>query len=728
MKIDSFNAQAGMKLAKDIILPGGGILFPRTHLLTDSDIDLIMRKGIIEIEIHGENEPEEIPEITPPPQSVSDTPNVNAFIKVRIEKSGMIAQLIIEPFSAVNPGILSKELLTKALSDSRVTFGIDEAALDKVVTQWEKQPRRYELKNAAAGLPAQPGQEGDINMVVQHLQKANEIEAVKNAQNFWQVEHILLEYERIDPGKVIAIKDPPIPPKPGKNVFGETLKTSEIVPGNVLIDGGAGYSSDNDQIIAQITGICYRIGNKVGVLPLTFDGSFVIETQPNQMEAILKLLAAGEGGSLPKLTEITSELTKMGIIFGIKKEVLHDLAVLLKNGRYSSEPILIAEGLAPVNGKDGYLEFFFSTETSLKPKVNPDGSVDYKNVDIIHTVKEGTPLCKVSPPTPGSIGKDIYGHDIPFKPGNSVKLPLGQNTAIKNGESNVLCATKDGIVKFNGSTVDVFEGYVIAGNVDFSTGNVKYEKSVAVQGDIKSGFIVECGGDLQVDGIIEDCKLTIGGNILCKYGFVGQGKGIIEAKGDVNLGFMKNQTVKSRKSVNIAKEALSSTIYSRQAIIIHGSPISVAGGTLIARDCIVLNTVGNQSGIKTHLEIGLDYVLEEELKSLDAHSAELLENQSHIMQASNKPISTKSESTKYPSITSNLRDLMAKYDEKLKILEQRRNTILNRLYHYENIYIRIERSAMPGTLIKIGERHLFLKEELIGPKTITFANHEIKII
>ena len=88
----------------------------------------------------------------------------------------------------------------------------------------------------------------------------------------------------------------------------------------------------------------------------------------------------------------------------------------------------------------------------------------------------------------------------------------------------------DGFVRYVNSTIEVSEGLVIAGDVDFSTGHIKYGKNVVISGDIKSGFNVECVGDLQVNGTIEDSKVTIGGNLLCRMGFVGQGKGLIDAK------------------------------------------------------------------------------------------------------------------------------------------------------------------------------------------------------
>jgi hypothetical protein len=50
------------------------------------------------------------------------------------------------------------------------------------------------------------------------------------------------------------------------------------------------------------------------------------------------------------------------------------------------------------------------------------------------------------------------------------------------------------------------------------------------------------------------------------------------------------------------------------------------------------------------------------------------------------------------------------------------------MYHLNEAYIKIDHSAMPGTLFKFGERHFLVKEEIIGPKMVRLIDHEIKVI
>jgi hypothetical protein len=279
--------------------------------------------------------------------------------------------------------------------------------------------------------------------------------------------------------------------------------------------------------------------------------------------------------------------------------------------------------------------------------------------------------------------------------------------------------------------VEISEGYVVKGDVDFSTGNVKYAKSVIVGGDIKSGFTIDCGGDLQVSGTIEDATLNVGGVVLGKLGFIGQGKGIIESKGDVHLGFMKNQTIRCRNSVTIAREAINSTIFARKSITVLGNPLSVAGGTLCTRNLISVYTVGNNSGIKTMLEVGVDFTLLEELEKTEKQLETIGQDCKKII-ASYKKYDhllkiKKSLPPKELQIFHKLRTTLVKYSEQIKALERRKNALSSRVNDKSNAQLKITHAAMPGTMIKIGERHHLVREEIIGPKTVAMVKGEIKI-
>jgi uncharacterized protein (DUF342 family) len=714
VQIQLINARPGMVLLNEVVFPDGKIVLKKGQKLTPEIINAFGKNGINSIDVDGSLMPAQIPSIL-----------------VRVSSDCFSASLTVEPKGEPDE-ILTVEVLISHLNRAGVVYGIDEKTLHAVVDQWQIKKHRYEISTVATGRAAEPGKEGPLKMLVKSISSHSDLEKIKSLKLYWQIRDIASQYQKVIPGTIIGEKELAIPPISGCNVKGEPILTDEITKRVIKLDSGVVFARDNNQVLSTITGYAFCIGDLTGAVEVDFNGSVEVVPSADKMSAMMVIHAPGEGGKMPADKEIQMLFITNKISFGLHLELFKSTLFGFTQGIFPNEPFFIAEGIMPQNGVNGKIEFLFNIETSLRPKENPDGSVDYKNVDIINSVAKGEKLVKLIPPTKGVPGKTITGEMVKCIEGAPAKLPIGANTEADPTDPSLLLSSIDGVVRYNGISVEVNEGLIVKGDVDFNTGHINYGKSVIVTGDVKGGFNVECGGDLQIGGVIEDCRIIVGGNVLCKHGLVGQGKGLVEAKGDVNLGFMKNQIVKSRKSVSVAREALNCTIYARNKILIHGNPLSAAGGNLIARDAIVLYTVGNHSGIRTTLEVGIDYTMVEEMEKTDALLIELSGNYTKLVESHskyNKIIAIKGRlSPQERSLMDKLVESMAKYKQQMSAMEERKKLIQKKMYYFDVAYIKIEKAALPGTLFKFGERHHLVKDELIGPKTIRLIDHEIRIL
>lgn len=714
--------------AEVIVLPDGTSFVEKSALLTSDSIIRLTLAGITEIATLDPEQVASKPEPSRPAGSDSTIEKELPRILVSIADDAMSARLIIEPVGAQSEE-LTPEAIRKTLEEKGVTFGISEAKLLEITLRWSASKEHSEFDSVAQGTLPTAGKEGPCHITVPHLGNTRELEVIRKARGYWEASKYLANLHRVTKGAVVAEKRFEIPPQPGMNVKGEPVIGSEKPEDITILEKGVSLSNDGKQFITEADGILYAINNTIGIAPLDFNGAFELTT--DKMAARLFLRSPGEGGTMPPEAELRSLLSNNLIVFGIKEDLIKELFSQIAKGEMPSDPVIIAEGRVPEHGQNGTIEFLFNTKTSLAPKVNPDGSVDYKNVDIIVAVPKGKQLVRLRPPTTGKNGKTIFGDEIACREGSSASLPVGPNTEADPDNNSSLIASIDGIVRYTGGYVEVAEGYVIKGDVDFKTGNIKYDKSVVVNGDLKAGFSVDCGGDLQVSGLIEDCIVNVGGNVLCKHGFIGQGKGVIDAKGDVNIGFILNQTVKSRKSVNVAREAINSTIYARQSITIHGNPLSIAGGTLVAREAITVHTVGNHSGVQTLLEVGLDFALLEDLKKNEALVLDINQKHRKLVDSIKKYQHVlklgKKLAPQEDILYNKVKIAIAKIEEQMNLLEKRKKIIELKMNELENAHIKIEHAGMPGTCFKIGDLRHFCKDEVIGPKTVRIIKGEISI-
>ncbi len=744
MIVDLQAAKPGMVLLEDVLLPNGAVLVNASATLSKQLIDTLVRRGIQKIQVvSGHDAQQSKPQAAvlepkvknPAPQApvaadkeATPTPPV---LRCIVREDLMSAKLCVEPTDSPNQE-LSRQHIMKVLLDNNIEFGINDPAIDGLVEKWKKYKRYYEVDDIAKGTLPLPGHEGTYEFRVKCLGSVSEIETAKHTR---YISDLPEEYslQRTDPGTVIAKRLQDTPPVPGRNVKGGAVPASDMIKAEITCDENVAFADDNRQIVSSVAGFAYFLeGRMVGAVPFNFDGGVDVTVSPDRMKAELTVHPPGPGGKSPAKPDISAVLNEKKIFFGVKEDVLERVISGMLKGVFPDTPVAVAEGTPPKNGDNGSTQFLFNTESSLKPKMNQDGSVDFKNVEIVSSVVKGQELARLIPPTKGVAGRDVLGQDIPATDGAPAKLPAGPNTMASPDKPDTLIAGTDGNVRYNGMNVEISEGFVVNGNVDFSTGNIKYAKSVVVSGDVKSGFKVECGGDLQVSGTIEDAEISVNGSVLCKLGFVGQGKGVINAKGDVNLTFMKNQTVKCRQNISIAKEALNCNLFARKTIAVSGNPLSIAGGRAMARDSITAHTIGNMSGVKTLVEVGTDFTLIEELEKTEAQVGEFVDNRGKLIATLQKYERAhdpkRKMGPKEEFLIAKLKATLAKYDQQIKTLEERKAIINSKMHNFKTSFIKIEHSAKTGTMFKIGMRHFVVKDEIVGPKTARLINEEIRVI
>lgn len=200
--------------------------------------------------------------------------------------------------------------------------------------------------------------------------------------------------------------------------------------------------------------------------------------------------------------EIKEELSNNKVVYGIIEENL-------KKAVEISERVLVAQGKEPVNGKDDLIEVKFKTFADLEEDVG--GNVDFKSIGAVNAVEKGDVIAVRHVGTKGENGYDVYGKIKKCKNGKQLKLKAGTGCLLK--DENTVEAAVSGKPSVNGNTFYVHQVHEINGDVDLSTGNVKYIGDIVVHGDVKEGMEVECGNDLVIDREVERATITALGDV-----------------------------------------------------------------------------------------------------------------------------------------------------------------------------------------------------------------------
>lgn len=304
-------------------------------------------------------------------------------------------------------------------------------------------------------------------------------------------------------------------------------------------------------------------------------------------------------GATYSVEELEGALRGSGVVKGINRDRLVKSAAGKK--LLTSEPI--AKFSPPQVGKAAQIKYLIQHE--VKPAEREDGTLDFREINLLKNISKGDLLVKKIPPTIGESGCTVTGKEIEGKKGKDLNIRnySGQGTIILEEEPDEIVAAIDGIYKLQKSgKVIVLDLFTIKSDIDYSTGNVRSTSSVVIHGDIKSGFEVECKGDLSVKGLVEDATVKVEGDMVVNYGLT-QGESPIEVKGELRAMYMYNRAKVEAGSVSV-NEMISHSCLTADGEVRAGR---IVGGEVVAKENIVVKEAGSSAHeSKTSLTAGFD--------------------------------------------------------------------------------------------------------------------------
>jgi uncharacterized protein (DUF342 family) len=393
-----------------------------------------------------------------------------------------------------------------------------------------------------------------------------------------------------------------------------------------------------------------------------------INTNDDNTEAYIVFRQAADGNPEPLTQEeLQRAVDGARISFGLDKATLRALA----SGPLLDTEIPIARGQPAVDGTDGAAIFHIKKSDEFKPNYGGDdaGLVDYKNVDVFQLAQKGQVLCEVTLPTPGTDGMNVFGGAIPARPGRPAPNPRGTNTEWTE-DGTALLAMTDGVVNFNGTTINIVEQLNIAGDVDLSTGNVRFGGDVVVRGSINENFVVECGGNLTVRGKIGSADVRVGGNLVVAEGVNGSRQRTIVVGGFMRARYIENGTIKVEGDL-FSDYIIDSNVECRGNIVLSGSKSVLVGGRTAVFGELSANYMGNERGIRTRIELMEPPVDEEALTALTAErealNAEIKANTENISKL--RLLMNQSDKPEISALYKQLVGQMPSLREKLRLLD-----------------------------------------------------------
>ena len=438
----------------------------------------------------------------------------------------------------------------------------------------------------------------------------------------------------------------------------------------------------------------------------------------NCMAAWIYVIPPMNGGSDISEEDLRSALAQDRIKTGILEETVKSI---VKDHIYN-QVLLIAKGVLAKNGIDGTIKDHFERVVQLEFEEDENGSVDYKTLNNIQSVKEGEVICEITPAIPGEDGMTVEGQKYPCTvKGISIPVPSGRNTqATEDGA--LLISQKTGHVTFNNGKFQVDPLLKINGNIDNSTGNLDYDGDIFISGDVRNGFIVKATGSIDIRGSVEGAQITAQGPITIASGMSGNGRGSLTSDSYIKSRYLEHCTVKAGGNV-YAESIINSKVQSGDEIMVTSGIGVIIGGSLLASSNINANVIGSKvRRLITELTIATVPKNVEESTRLTRELEQLRHNLSEIT----KNI-TYLESAQRPD-KQHLLESLKQAADCLNIREQEINNRLNEIApdDAEQIGLIKCRLLLPVVRVRIGSSSLLVQEECSS--SVLYKNNEGEII
>lgn len=358
---------------------------------------------------------------------------------------------------------------------------------------------------------------------------------------------------------------------------------------------------------------------------------------------------------------LIKSLKENDVSYGLVEDTINKLC----DGNYDQRPMLIARGTLPKKGADGEYEFFFKTEINRKPKVLEDGSVDYQNMESPTVVKEGDVLAVYHDAENGEDGYSVDGNVVSGKRGIEKELLRGSGFSISD-DKHTYTAAFDGMVELKGNTITVTRHLEVK-DVTLATGNIDFDGSVHITGNVENGAVVKATGDIMVDGNVGGAEILADGQITLNRGMNAGRHGKVKAGKGVVSKFFESVIVISDGDIEVNNSV--NSMLRAKGFIKSGK--SIIGGKSFSTKGYRVNNLGNGAGTPTQVQIGFD---QDVLDKIREYTSKMQENSKQLMLLNN---TMKELKLKYPPEVRNTMPLFKKVDNAIFTINKQQEELKN---------------------------------------------------
>ena len=443
-----------------------------------------------------------------------------------------------------------------------------------------------------------------------------------------------------------------------------------------------------------------------------------ITLSEDKMTASVNITQPIHSGSIG-VREIMRALREYDVKQGIKQDVIKKIV----DEEMFFTDVVIAEGKPGINGKDGFFTYYFRKEVKATPKLLPNGSVDYKGIELFETVEKDQVIAEYTPATSGEFGYDVQGTIV--KPERGRELPQLKGKGFRVSEDKRQYFSElTGIIEWvDDETIEIRNVYNVDGDVDLACGNINFDGDVNISGNVENGFMVSASGNVSVSGNCEGGSIFAGQDILIKGGCQGQGESEIHAGGAIIGQFFESSRLIAEGDITCTYLLNCDTI-TEGSLKVAGRRGIIIGGHTTAKTGLECFGIGNVAESKTIVEVGVSdgdtKAFQEMLNRCEKVQKDIDTLEEGIEKIVNMPERDEKVMDFYDQLTKALHT----QKEEIKSLLVEREKCIIKMTSQKQAEIEVKGTVYPGTRVIISSDIYMVRDTL---KNVKFTKQDGRV-
>ncbi len=217
-------------------------------------------------------------------------------------------------------------------------------------------------------------------------------------------------------------------------------------------------------------------------------------------------------------------------------------------------------------------------------------------------MKAGQVIAVYHEAQPGIGGRTVDGTELPAQGGQEKHILKGRGFLLSQDKKTYI-ARESGKIELKNNEITI-QPLLIVDEVTISTGNLRFNGSIWVKGNVGSGVVIQSKDELIIEGNVEAAHLQSGKRIVIKNGVSGGGLAVIESADDIHGKFFEGASLTANKGI-YANYVMNSNLIAGKEIVISGSKGAIIGGSAAAVNGITAHHIGNRAGLLTNISLGV---------------------------------------------------------------------------------------------------------------------------